>query len=49
MARYCLPDSFSSQGYSPETLSRVTLATLGTDFQSDHYCKDITLTAHMWK
>ena len=31
--RYCLPDSSSLHGYSPETASRVTLALLGTGFQ----------------
>ena len=31
--RYCLPDSSSLHGYSPETASRVTLAMLGIGFQ----------------
>ncbi|MDD7508744.1 MAG: hypothetical protein SPD44_04435 [Prevotella sp.] len=35
MWRYCLPDSSSLHGYSPETASRVTLALLGTGFQPD--------------
>ena len=36
MWRYCLPDSSSLHGYSPETASRVTLALLGTGFQPNH-------------
>ena len=32
-ARYCLSDSFFLFGCNPETLSRVTLATLGIGFQ----------------
>ncbi len=32
--RYCLPDSFLFSLYPPETLSRVTLASLGTVFQT---------------
>ena len=32
---YCLPDSYSSLGYNPETSSRVTLASLGTGFQPE--------------
>ncbi len=31
---YCLPDSRSLCGYNPETSSRVTLASLGTVFQT---------------
>ena len=33
---YCLPDSLSLLVYNPETASRVTLATLGTVFQTDN-------------
>ena len=33
--RYCLPDSFLFTLYPPETLSRVTLASLGTVFQTE--------------
>ena len=33
---YCLPDSSLLLSYNPETSSRVTLATLGTVFQTDH-------------
>ena len=33
IARYCLPDSSPLRGYSPETSSRVTLASLGIGFQ----------------
>ena len=32
--RYCLPDSSSLHGYSPETASRVTLALLAIVFQT---------------
>ena len=35
VSRYCLPDSTSLYGYNPETSSRVTLATLGTVFQTE--------------
>ena len=35
-ARYCLPDSSLLLSYNPETSSRVTLASLGTVFQTDH-------------
>ena len=31
--RYCLPDSLLLEIYSPETVSRVTLAALGIGFQ----------------
>ncbi|MDD7067920.1 MAG: hypothetical protein PUI20_03245 [Prevotella sp.] len=33
---YCLPDSLSLLVYNPETASRVTLAALGTVFQTDN-------------
>ena len=33
--RYCLPDSNLYIGRNPETLSRVTLASLGIVFQTD--------------
>ena len=33
---YCLPDSLSLFVYNPETASRVTLAALGTVFQTDN-------------
>ena len=34
--RYCLPDSSPIYVYNPETSSRVTLASLGTVFQTDY-------------
>ena len=34
--RYCLPDSSPIYVYNPETSSRVTLASLGTVFQTDN-------------
>ena len=34
LKRYCLPDSFYFGGFGPETSSRVTLASLGTVFQT---------------
>ena len=36
LRRYCLPDSSYLLGCNPETSSRVTLASLGTVFQTDH-------------
>ena len=36
LLRYCLPDSSPIYVYNPETSSRVTLASLGTVFQTDH-------------
>ena len=36
MSRYCLPDSYPLLAFNPETSSRVTLASLGTVFQTDH-------------
>ncbi|MCI6804146.1 MAG: hypothetical protein ACI4CB_09655 [Prevotella sp.] len=43
MSRYCLPDSTSLYSYNPETSSRVTLATLGTVFQTElhHLMKSV--------
>ena len=35
LLRYCLPDSSPIYVYNPETSSRVTLASLGTVFQTD--------------
>ena len=34
MSRYCLPDSYPLLAFNPETSSRVTLASLGTVFQT---------------
>ncbi len=36
LLRYCLPDSSLIYVYNPETSSRVTLASLGTVFQTDN-------------
>ncbi|MDY3073234.1 MAG: hypothetical protein SOW57_01110, partial [Prevotella sp.] len=36
MSRYCLPDSYPLLAFNPETSSRVTLASLGTVFQTDY-------------
>ncbi|MDY4843895.1 MAG: hypothetical protein SO154_07455 [Prevotella sp.] len=46
MSRYCLPDSTSLYSYNPETSSRVTLATLGTVFQTElhHLMKSYPLS-----
>ena len=40
---YCLPDSLSLLVYNPETSSRVTLALLGTVFQTA-----LTVLARLW-